>query len=93
MNMKSDTTTTTTTTTPAELLAARSIDELFEAAFVLEAAREGGLSVDQRMARAWILEEIEQRVPAVNSLMDEWAMGDDGRSYTAALADAVKAVA
>lgn len=39
----------------------------------------------------WIAEALEARHD-VNALMDAWADADDGRTYTQALTDAVKAV-
>lgn len=90
------TTTQTIKNAAAEIVAQRDTDELL----AMLATQEEAFKAHARGSDAWkanhtvwlwIAEALEARYD-VNALMDAWADADDGRTYTQALTDAVKAV-
>jgi hypothetical protein len=87
---------TTTQNPAASIIAERPTDELLEMLNTLEGmfkACERGSEAwkTNHTAWLWICEALEARYD-VNDAMDAWADSDDGRTYSQALTDCIKAI-
>lgn len=48
-------------------------------------------AADYRVARAWVCDELESRLPEINKAIEDWVLSihDDGRSYFDVVAEVV----
>lgn len=77
-----------------EKLAGATTRTLLEGLYVLDQKPRADRTEDERLARAWLIEEIEHRHPEVNAAMDAWADDPDTQlGYVEALTIALPAEA
>jgi hypothetical protein len=77
-----------------QTLEARDTERLLDALVAVDKVYQLVRSEEMRLARLWLIEDLEKRYPTALLLVNDWIMSglDLGRSYIDMLGDAIKMV-